>query len=226
MPISHFAKYETKNYPYRFHARLHVDTLVGGTPMSEKAIEGWIKTKMDTRDEQLRAMVAEVMVETGVDADEAAEELASKIGLCGFKTDDEGLYIEGRQVKSMLREACGIARAADRLPAKYGTTNKSVIGYSKEHIFVVEDKIHLGVTEPTGVNQRFIHKVTRQGAVSAFLTEQYVEHAEIGFTVESDHKFSDDEWAAIWLTAERNGLGASRSQGFGRFTVVEWEPLP
>ena len=31
------------------------------------------------------------------------------------------------------------------------------------------------------------------------------------------------EWAAIWLTAEKNGIGASRSQGFGTFKVVAWD---
>ena len=29
----------------------------------------------------------------------------------------------------------------------------------------------------------------------------------------------------IWLTAERMGIGASRSQGFGKFEIVKWEPV-
>jgi CRISPR/Cas system CSM-associated protein Csm4 (group 5 of RAMP superfamily) len=29
----------------------------------------------------------------------------------------------------------------------------------------------------------------------------------------------------IWLTAEQQGIGASRSQGFGRFEVTSWERL-
>ena len=41
----------------------------------------------------------------------------------------------------------------------------------------------------------------------------------------SDYEFTDDEWAALWLTAERQGLGASRSQGFGRFTVTQWDRI-
>lgn len=220
---SAFAKYQSQNYPYRFDVQLQIETLVGGTPKSEKAVEGWIRTKLSARDEQLRAMVTEVMLEAGVEAEEAAAKLAEKIGLCGFKSDERGLYIEGRQVKSMLKEGAGIARAADRLTAKWGTTNKGVIGFTAEHIFVVDDRIYLGVTEPTGVNQRFIHKITRQGAISAFVTEEYISDAKVSFTVESDYDFKEDEWAAIWLTAERNGLGASRSQGFGRFTVTSWE---
>lgn len=230
MTDSVFAKYISKNYPHKYRATLLVDTLVGGTPMSEKAIEGWIKTKLAARDEQLRAMVAEVMIDAEIPAEEAAAKVAEKMGLCGFKTDETGLYIEGRQVKSMLREASMIALAADRLKNKWGTTNKGVKGWIAEHVFVVEDRIHIEhdgetITEPSGVQQRFVHKSGPKGPVSAFVTEQYVTAAEITFTVETDHKFTDDEWAAIWLSAERNGVGASRSQGFGTFVVKEWAHL-
>ncbi len=225
MTTSVFAKYQTKNYAHRYRVELLIDRIAGGTPMSEKAIEGWLKTKTASRDDQLRAMIAETMLDAGVSVDEATEKAAEKIGLCGFKTDENGLYIEGRQVKAMLKEVAVIAMSAGRLPRKWGATNKGVQGYVAEHIFVVEDRIPLGVVEPTGIAQRFIHKMTAKGAVSAFQCEQYVENAKVSFTVESDHDFAEDEWAAIWLTAERNGLGASRSQGFGTFTVTGWEPV-
>ena len=29
----------------------------------------------------------------------------------------------------------------------------------------------------------------------------------------------------IWLTGEQQGIGASRSQGFGRYEVTGWERL-
>lgn len=228
---SAFAKYESANYPYQFRAVLEVDTLVGGTPKSESQIVGWIKTKLAPRDEQLRDLVAETMVEAGVGVDEAADKVASEIGLCGFKSDELGLFIEGRQVKSMLKEAFSIARAADRIDAKYGTTKKGPVNFAAEHLFVIEDRIPIldehgrHVTEPSGVLQRFIHKNTRTGPVSAFITEEFVTGAVLHVTIETDYKYSDEEWASVWLTGERNGLGASRSQGFGRFTVTEWEQV-
>jgi hypothetical protein len=27
----------------------------------------------------------------------------------------------------------------------------------------------------------------------------------------------------LWLTGEQQGVGASRSQGFGRYEVIKWE---
>ena len=45
----------------------------------------------------------------------------------------------------------------------------------------------------------------------------------IDFTVISDHDFSDKEWAHIWLCGQMQGIGASRSQSFGRYEVTKWE---
>ena len=36
---------------------------------------------------------------------------------------------------------------------------------------------------------------------------------------------TDDQWRYIWSCAEQQGLGAVRSQGHGRFEVIEWEPV-
>ena len=45
----------------------------------------------------------------------------------------------------------------------------------------------------------------------------------IPFTVVTDHDFTDKDWAMIWTTGELQGLGASRSQGYGTYTVTKWE---
>lgn len=217
---SAFAKYQTQAYPFRHHGTLRIQRLVGGTPTDPRVAEGWIKSKLADKDDLLRETVAEIMIERGVDAD-AASQLASLQGLTGFKRDENGLYIEGRQLKACLKEAACVAMAANKLPARWGKTSKGIKGYVAEHIFVIEDRLHLGVDEPTGVQQRFISSFRG----SAIQYEEYVESAQIDFTIESDHEFTGHEWAQLWLTAERQGLGASRSQGFGRFTVESWEPV-
>jgi hypothetical protein len=75
--------------------------------------------------------------------------------------------------------------------------------------------------EPDEVNQSFVHTFRGSGIQ---LTE-IVEDAEISFTVEADHEFSEKDWAMLWLTAGRQGIGAGRSQGNGRFVVTDWEPI-
>lgn len=217
-----FAKHQAAMFPYRFAGQLVVGTIAGGTPTDANVAEGWIKTKLGATDDILRQMVAETMVDRGVTADEAAEEVAKNKHLNGFKRDEQGLFIEGRQLKAALKEAASCAVAAGKLTARgWGKTNKGLLSYLAEHVFVVEDRLHLGVDQPTGVNQRFVH--TFRG--SGIQYEEYVTDAKISFTVIADHDFSEKEWAAIWTSGEQQGIGASRSQGYGRYEVTQWDRL-
>lgn len=226
---SAFASYQQKAWPHRFAATLHVFTIAGGVPSDDKVAEGWLKTKLADKDDLIREAVAKTMVERGITAEEAAAEVDSLKHLNGFKRDAErGLYIEGRQVKAALKEAVNIAANAGKITTK-GWGNPDNANYKKgikawfpEHVFVLEDRIHLGVTEPTGIVQRFVH--TPRGTGIQY--EEYVEAAKLSLTVVSDHDFTAEQWAMIWLTGEQQGIGASRSQGFGRYEVTSWERLP
>jgi hypothetical protein len=217
-----FAKYESKSYPFRFAGTLLVRTIAGGTPTDPKVAAGWLKTKLADKDDLIREAVAEVMTERGVTAEEAVEHVDLLKHLNGFKRDPEqGLYIEGRQLKAAIKEAACVARSVGKLPDRWGLTRKGIESFVAEHVFVVEDRLYLGVTEPTGIAQRFVH--TFRG--SGIQYEEYVEDAKVDFTVEADYDFKGEEWAQLWLTGERQGIGASRSQGFGRYEVVRWEKL-
>jgi hypothetical protein len=216
-----FASYTDKAWPHRFHGAIRVHNLAGGVPTDPNVAEGWLKTKLAAKDDLIREAVAQTMVDRGVTADEAAKLVDTNKHLNGFKRDDQGLYIEGRQLKAAIKEAAGVARATDKLKPKWGTTNKGVLGFVAEHIMVIEDRLHLGVDEPTGVLQSF-PKNPRTGQTGIQYTE-YIETAEFSFTVISDYDFTDHEWAMLWLTGEQQGVGASRSQGFGRYEVIKWE---
>jgi hypothetical protein len=217
-----FASYQQKAWPHRFVATLNVFTIAGGCPTDEKVAEAWLKTKLADKDDLIREAVATTMVDRGITAEEATSAVDSLKHLNGFKRDSEGLYIEGRQAKAMLKEAVSVAVAAGKMTLKgWGETRKFITSYFPEHVFVVEDRLHLGVTEPSGIMQRFVH--TYRGTGIQY--EEYVEDAKVSFTVVSDHDFTDEQWAMIWLTGEQQGIGASRSQGFGRYEVTTWERL-
>lgn len=226
-----FAGISDKLFAHKYRADLLVFDLHGGTPTDPKKAEGWIRSKLEATDDTVRRMVAQTMLERGVDvSDLKPEEIESAIEgvvemrqLNGFKRTEEGeLFIEGRQVKAMLKEAASIAVAGGHVnPRGWGKTNKGVLGFLAEHVFVVEDRIGLGVIEPSGIDQRFVH--TWRG--SGIQYEEYVHDAKVGFTVVSDHDFGKDFWPILWVIAERNGLGASRSLGFGTFEVQAWEVL-
>lgn len=224
-----FADFQAKAWPYRFIADLHIHVIAGGIPTDEKVAENWLRTKLADRDDLIREAVAKTMVDRGVTADEAAAEVDSLKHLNGFKRDPErGLFIEGRQVKAMLKEAVCIAANAGKITTKgWGNPDnanylKGIKAWFPEHVFVLEDRIYLGVTEASGVVQRFVH--TARGTGIQY--EEFVEDAKITLTVVTDHEFTAEQWAMIWLTGEQQGLGASRSQGFGRFEVTRWEREP
>jgi hypothetical protein len=220
-----FDKYVTRAYPYSFALTLHLDTIAGGVPSDPKVAEGWIRTKLgESNEDRLRAMVAEVMVERNITAEEATKVVNTNKHLNGFKRDDElGLYIEGRQLKAAIKEAASVAAAAEKLPLKsWGATRKGLLGFVAEHICVVDDRLFLGKGEPDRIEQRFVH--TFRG--SGIQYEEVCDGVDIDATILSDYEFTEEQWAMIWLTGGQQGLGASRSQGFGRYSVVRWDPLP
>ena len=218
-----FDEYAKKAWPHRFAGQLHLGAIAGGTPTDQHVAEGWLRTKINDKDDLIREAVAETMAERGVTADEAAKIVDSLKHLNGFRRDpDRGLYIKGHQLKAALKEAVSVAVASEKLPARgWGKTNKGALSYVAEHVFVEEDRLYLGVTEPTGISQRFVH--TFRGAGIQY--EEYCEDAKVDFTIKSDHDFTDAQWAIIWLTGQEQGLGASRSQGFGRYTVTRWDRI-
>lgn len=231
MTASVFSTYQKQAWPIRFSGRLHVAHLQGGVPSDEKTARNWIKTKLsDTRSEsEIKALVAQTMAERGMTLDEAVDEVALKqlAGVNGFKFDDSGLFIEGRQLKAAMKEAVSVAVAAGKIDLRgWGNTRKYLTSYFPEHVFVAEDKLHLhrggeAVKEPSGTLQSFVH--TWRGDAISYA--DYVTEVDIDFTVLTDHTFTKKDWAMLWLTGEKQGVGASRSQGFGQYQVTRWEQI-
>lgn len=222
--MSVFDTFRPAAYPYRFEGTLLVNCIAGGVPTDPNVARGWIATKLGiTSETLLQQMVAEVMLERGISSEEAIKIANEMKNLNGFKRDEDGgLYIEGRQLKSALKEAISVSVAAGKLnPRGWGKTNKGISSYFAEHVFVVDTKLYLGATEATGINQRFIS--TFRGTGISY--EEYVENAKIDFTVEADHDFSESEWATIWLVGEKQGIGAARSQGYGTYEVIRWNEV-
>lgn len=130
------------------------------------------------------------------------------------------LYLDGRQIKAMAKEAAMIGVAADHIDGtKWGRTSKAMKGFLAEHLFVEEETVLLGVTEPTRITQSFVH--TFRGA--GIKLEEQILDAEVKFTFIADFDFESKVpgfFGILLAIAEKNGLGASRSQGFGRFSVT------
>ncbi len=219
-----FDSYKTKAWPYKFHVELLVGELHGGTPRSADVVRNWLIAKAGITDEaQIEAEVARIFKAdpTRSDAEVAAEAIQpmSDRYVNGFKRDAESLYMEGRHLKACLKESASSARATNKLPAKFGATNKGTLSFVAEHIVVPTDKLHMGRSYHDDHHTRFV--ATWRG--TGITVEEVCYEVKLSAPVWSDYNFTEEQWAMIWLTAEQIGIGASRSQGFGTFTVTTWE---
>ena len=223
--------FETNGTFKAYNATLELrGKILGGTPKDPKIIEGWLRSKAGIDDEEeIRQAMLRTLVDLGLDPDpkapyeqlkEASERLSTVKQTSGFKQDDGGLYIESRTVKAMLKESVNILFAGD----KWGKTKKGPRNFFAERVFVNPDHIYLGVTEPTGVDLSIVHVNGPQGPKSSLAYHEYVERPTIEFEVKVlKDEIEPEHWPQIWVHAEENGLGASRSQGFGRFDIRKWE---
>ena len=244
---------ETSLFSYYVATLRFRDRVVAGVPSDAKLIEQWLMRNMGvSRQEEIQLLTKQTLKEIGIDSDElwpgeektfksfreAAIEIASKSQTTVFKRDQGGLYIESRQVKAMLRESCNILWPWDSIgwggrttvDKKSGeekqTRGKSPRSYLIETISVEPLNIPLGVTEPSGIDLSVQHVVGPQGPRSALGYYEFVERAQITFVIMAlRDRLGRDKWADLWVYAQQHGLGAKRSQDFGRFWLQEWNKV-
>ncbi len=211
--------------------------LVGGTPKDPKIVERWLRAKTGVSDEEeLLKMTERTLAELGrqsstfEDMEEASEKIANLKQTMGFKVGEKGLYIEARQVKAMLKECTNIyfegVKWGKRKKAtgEGETAGKLARNYLAERVFVAPDKIWLGVSEPSGIDTFIGHVIGPRGPQSTLAYYEYVDSPRLAFDVQVlNDSIKSEDWPMIWITAQSNGLGAMRSQGFGTFDIVKWE---
>lgn len=206
--------------------------LLGGIPKSPDIIEGWLRSKAGiNEDEEVRQAMLRTLVELGAEVspdmsyeqlEEASKKLAAIKQTNGFKRDNGSLVIEDRQLKALIKEAVNILYAGER----WGKTKKGPRNFTAERVFVQPAMIPLGRTEPDGIELMMVHASTPQGPRSSLSYHEYVENALITFEVMAlRNEIEPQQWAEIWVLAQENGLGACRSQSYGRFDVVSWETI-
>lgn len=222
----------------RYHARLRFrDRIAGGTPSSPKLIEGWLRSKMGlTQEAEIRELTRQTLRELGLedavfDADDpesvnfetisqAAEAIAKKSNTTMFKRDADGLYIENRGVKAMLKETVNVLYAG----GKWGPTKKGPRNATAEWCFIAPDHISLGVRQPSGIDLAIGHVNGPQGPRSTLEYYEYVERATIEMDVMVlQDRVDEKHWPQIWRYSQESGLGAKRSQGMGTFDILAWD---
>lgn len=213
----------------RFAVKLCLVDIVGGIPKNPKLIEGWVNaTNKDKTEEERKAIIEATREELPDLSDDVVEKTS-----VGFKSDENGLYIEGRQLKAMLKEAGNIIK--NIAPGKKKVKKEMVEGTGitnlknkvADQMFVEEVKVHLGREKPDEIEERPIHVMTAQGPRDALKRVEICYGCEIGFTISlrRESEITRDTMFAILDYNQMLGLGADRSQGRGRFEVLSVEAI-
>lgn len=206
--------------------------LLGGIPKDPAIIENWLRARAGIdQEEEVRQAMLRTLVELGAEVSEhmsydqlveASKSLAAVKQTNGFKRNADGLYLEDRQLKAAIKEAVNILFAGTR----WGPTKKGPRNYTAERVFVNPSEIKLGVKEPDGIELLIVHATTPQGPRSSLSYHEFVEQPKLVFEVMvAQDGIEHDHWPQIWVVAEEGGIGACRSQSYGRFDVVKWEKV-
>lgn len=215
--------------------------LYGGSPFDPKLVEGWLGKNLGiTDEEQLKAWTLKHLAETqGLDPttatdaeiEKAIQENAIEKKAQGFKrlSSSNNPYIEGRHVKSMLKECTNIAYPqGEHKWMRYKNTKgvevggKSPLSVVSERVWVPEQPI-IVADDADGFEFAVGHIEDWKGRRSTIGYFEYCERPVIRFEVRVlDDFLKHEQWSRIWQIAEGNGLGARRSQGGGQFAVTRW----
>lgn len=227
-----------------YHAEIQVhDKLVAGIPKDPDTILKWLKSRVEMDDRDLIELAQRTSIEMEEasgerpKADDLMTEVARKFeGGNGFKTIDDRLVYEGRCMKAGLKEAMNIAYPGVDFPGKPRRINKDgkdveaikkgLLRFAAETVFVEDLYIDLGVTEPSGTEQRIKQIMTKEGPRSAINIVDYVYRPTLTCTIKvMDDFFPRPAWKRVWEILENIGLGSDRARGDGKFELVSWKQL-
>lgn len=218
----------------RYHAEIQVhDKLIGGIPKDADTIKKWLASRIEggndlVLQELVNETVAEMAEASGAapGPDELLNEVARRTeGGNGFKSVDGQLVYEGRCMKAALKEAANIAYPGTQFPGKPKDIRKGLHRFMAETVFVEDRYIPLGVSAPSGTEQRIKHIfVTGKGKQGTINIVDYVEKPLLSFTVAVRNDFLPQSgWLEIWQTLEYIGIGADRARSDGQFELITWD---
>jgi hypothetical protein len=217
--MTSLSRFDPRPLYHRFSVSIQIrDRICGGTPKNKELIKSWVEATTGYSDERSEKL-------TQVDAELVVNEVAEKSWI-GFFSDEKGLLVQARQIKAMLKQSASVLRFTQKRRG-----SKQILAEGME-VKAADggDRIYLGAKEPSGTHENAIHVMTAQGPRTALRRMDYVTRPKISFEIwvlktqpTEDRHIGEDELVEILRHAQENGLGASRSQGEGKFDVVLFE---
>ena len=204
---------------YQVKIRLR-DKLCGGMPKNPELIKAWVESTTGHADATTEAQTKEAI--------EALVDEVTERSWNGFPADAKGIFVWARQVKALFKECASMLRV---------TVDKRGSKQIFQHGFEIKgpekyDRVYLGKTKADGYDEGPIHVQTAQGPRTALKRVDYVENVELVFDIwvlaahPAETRYIGKEDLERMLTfAQENGLGADRSQGRGKFDVLDFKVL-
>jgi hypothetical protein len=209
-----------------YRVKLKVGHLVGGVPKDPKMVEAWIGATCKEFSQEERAKIVQATV--AALPEKIGEELDNS-GTTFLVDPDNGLYLEGRQLKALLKECANIMRNSVPSGKKDGELGVAALkSKMADQVFVEEEKVFLDRQRIDRTIQRAIHIPDGpRGPRNAIKVSDILDNVDVAFTVRRLRKGTVSEEALFLCLhfGEQNGLGADRSQGFGKFKVVSVDKL-
>ncbi len=216
------------------------DIVRGGIPQNPEIIESWLRNRIAGGDEEFRIEMLRTLDSLGHDVSEGmtmdqlkdvAKDMAAKNNANTFFRDEHGLWIRAANVKAMLKENVAILYPYTSKENRMGPTAKAAKAFWAERVFVDHQRVYLmrdgqHITEPDGTELQIGHVSGAQGQRSTLTYYDYCAQPELTFTCYSLQDMVEvDMWRNVFLAAQRNGLGATRSLGHGQFKVLAFDKL-
>lgn len=193
---------------------------------------------LDAASAMLRARGLEDQIEAVADIEDpllreqAAQRIASDEGLCEFsrRAGVPGLWFPANNIKAGIKENWSVLglmndiRGSRKAIAEgvfvFCANSDSVPAAERDWVFLTDDMfppVHVAVS----------HSIGPKGPVSSIKRHEYLVRPRIAFDLYVAHfasvetKLSDDDLAKTLIHFGEHGLGACRSQGFGKFDLLE-----
>ncbi len=205
------------------------DKILAGVPASDDMLDYFMNARhmSDKEKADLKSRVQDGKL-TDAEKDEI-----KNMAHCVFEKDSEGqLCVWAANLKAMIREIMVCTGLTQRRPNKKAGEESAggrQLMQHTTHIDPLRCVFHRDgkpLMKPDGYVDRIKHISDAAGQRSAIGRHDYIDKAELTFILrwptKGDKIFTEDDMKMVLAMCQENGLGASRSQSFGRFDVIKW----
>ena len=226
------------------------DKILAGIPKNESVLDYFMNARHMSDPEKEDFVLR---VKTGSLSEEEKAEI-KETAWCMFEKDKDGnLCLWHGNCKAMLREIFVTLGLTQKAPKKRNSSeNKEGAAGGRQ---TLQHAVHVDgfwadkegkidyrsfgslrllferngkvIKEPDGYVDKIKHITDAAGKRSALGRHDFLEQVELSLVLKwpNDGVFSEDDMKKALSVAQDDGCGATRSQGNGKFDVIEWEVL-